>query len=472
MRLFRGLILLALVVMTLVEPGRSQDQEVVVGETSFPERKWGRQTISFEVTNNTDWLKYLIVEADISFKGSFLNPRRVRYSNFVVGPGGTMTIKPEIEIPANYGEMKFWLRIHDVVDTLDDISLGRVVFEQPFKVDFPVPESAVPYLQHRLTAPPMMDNSPHLDNEFARLYLWLLGEGKTIDEITEIVNADREYVVLVGRRLGQLRYIVKSDKSAAVYDPNFPLIGVEEATEVRKLVDQTADKLADQFEDNLVPYRATLDSLIAAGVLNPDSTNFFAGGSALFLKYPFILGLVVWDHLGRSFINQGDQVIVYASSTPCEPSVGSYMYLTQGDGYHNGNHYYNAVSTARTTMFHIGDTVPEVDCIRTFRGLTNVEDHGKAWSWDPKLEPQSFLVDTTFTSAAVNSMSKGCGQILTSVRTEFERIENKHRSQESNHGSRFWFWNLLATRTMDKLLESGTVTRYGNGQYKFVTKRQ
>ena len=132
MRIITRLLLVMLAVTTWSGISRAQNQEISIGETNFPIKKWGRQRVSFEITNNTDWIKYLVVEADISFEGSFVNPRRVRYTNFTIGPKATTTINPEIEIPSNYGQMTFWLRIHDVVDTLDNLSAGQVVYEQPF----------------------------------------------------------------------------------------------------------------------------------------------------------------------------------------------------------------------------------------------------------------------------------------------------------------------------------------------------
>jgi len=38
-------------------------------------------------------------------------------------------------------------------------------------------------------------------------------------------------------------------------------------------------------------------------------------------------------------------------------------------------------------------------------------------------------------------------------------------------GSRFWFWNLTASRALDKMVAAGTLTRYGNGQYRLESMR-
>jgi len=101
------------------------EPEVIVGETGFPKNAWGKQNLSFEVTNQTDWLKFLVVE------GSYATPHRVTRTNFILEPFAKLTVDPELEIPGNYGQMVLWLRIYDVVDTLDDMSLGVQLFEQP-----------------------------------------------------------------------------------------------------------------------------------------------------------------------------------------------------------------------------------------------------------------------------------------------------------------------------------------------------
>lgn len=97
-------------------------------------------------------------------------------------------------------------------------------------------------------------------------------------------------------------------------------------------------------------------------------------------------------------------------------------------------------------------------------------DHRDPWKWDTSEEPQSFLYDTTTSGPAVRSLANGCGAVVKSAKSEFEKTEQQFRKSPSTHGSRLWFWNLVSTLTMDKLVKSGKVKHYGNGQFRFIMK--
>src|SRR3989304_10436598 len=103
---------------------------LVVGNIDIPSFRWGRQTATFEVTNNSDWLKYVTVETEIRFEGSFLNPVRVVHTHYPIIPGEPRVLTPQIDIPGNYGKASLYIRLYDVVDTLDVIMPGQMVFEQ------------------------------------------------------------------------------------------------------------------------------------------------------------------------------------------------------------------------------------------------------------------------------------------------------------------------------------------------------
>ncbi len=51
-------LILTLVAVLIAASVLAQEPDVVVGEIPFPQHVWGKQTLPFEVTNKTDWLKF------------------------------------------------------------------------------------------------------------------------------------------------------------------------------------------------------------------------------------------------------------------------------------------------------------------------------------------------------------------------------------------------------------------------------
>ena len=62
-------------------------------------------------------------------------------------------------------------------------------------------------------------------------------------------------------------------------------------------------------------------------------------------------------------------------------------------------------------------------------------------------------------------------EILDGAREQVEKIFNVYSKDDKKMlGVRYWFWNLVATRTINKMVEAGKLNRIGNGQYRFLLK--
>ncbi len=444
----------------------AQAQEVTIGKIDFPERVWGEQTMAFEVTNNSEWLKFMVVQADIAFEGSYVNPTRERFTNFVLEPAETKVFRPVLEIPGNYGTVTVWLRIYDVVDTLDDLSLGTQLFEQPFKMQFHTPEGVLPYFKERITLPPMTERSPMLDNEFARLMVVMSQQGKTVDEIAALTGADTTYVRLIGRRLVRER-ILAYDRSG--FKPDISVITQDEAKDGRQLAENTAGKLATLITENWPAYRQEMDSLVKTGKLSKDSTNFFEGGTVLYMPYPMISGMLLWYDLGQTFINGGKPIFMFNRTGPCKPDIGEFMYIVQGGDYYSGHHYFAARPTKNGQRIRFGDEIPSVTCNPGYSKKANLHE-GLDWSYDEEYAPESFYFDLSLVNPPMKALEVGTHELLNDVQQQLQKIDRKYGNTIYRAGVRFWFWNLTATLTLEKLVSDGFVQRSGNGQFNLVKK--
>jgi hypothetical protein len=454
-------------VLIMVAAATAQQPEIRVGKIPFPEHKWGTQSVKFEVTNNTDMLKFLTVETDISFEDSYVNPRRIVRTNFVVPPEAVQELNPELEIPSNYGQLVLWLRIYDVVDTLDDLSLGTKVFEQPFRIKFLAPEDMVPYLQEKLTLPPLVGHYGMFDNEFTRLLPILLKEDKSIPEIAALAATDSAYVQDVVDRLATLRYLMVTDTA---YVPMIPIIPTDYAAEARKLADEASKSLTELLTRQFGNRRKVIDSLVAAGSISGDSTNFYEGSTLLYRPYPFVTALCLWRELGRDFITSTmTPLMIYANTDPCRAHLGVFMYLVQGGDYYNGHQFYDARIARSGLDIRFGDQVPSVDCLPGWERKPILHENSD-WKYTEDFTPESFLIDSSFTMPAVRAVTAGAGPILEKAGDDLAALSEKFNHDVLGPGEKFWFWNLVATLTTDQMVEAGTISPLNNGQYRIMEK--
>jgi len=459
--------------LTLITLGVSagvlaQEPEVIVGEIGFPQRVWGVQPLPFEVTNNTDWLKFLIVETDAQFEGSYVNPHRVVRANFVLEPSARITVEPKLEIPSNYGRLTFWVRIYDVVDTLDDMSLGTLLFEQPFMLRFHTPEAVIPYFQERITLPPLVGHHGVFDNEFARLLLVLIAEGKALPEIADLCQADTAYVSEAVGNLAGAGFLTGEEGH---YSVAVPVISRAYAEAARPLVDRISERLARKITDNLDRRRLVIDSLVAAGVYTGDSTNFAEGGTVLYQSYPLVGGLYLWQVLGQKFITGNRSLEIFKNTNQCDPRIGPYMYLVQGGDYFNGSHYYSALATRGGYNSHFGDRIPDIECKPGFEKRRILRENAH-WNFTSEFRPEAFLYDAALVNPMLRLLDQDVEQILLDASQELADVNKRFLNGDPATGTRYWFWNLTASRTLEQLVTSGTLIRTGNGQFKFMEKRR
>jgi hypothetical protein len=460
--------MLILLILSVSAAVFAQEPEVIVGEIGFPQRVWGIQTLPFEVTNNTDWLKFLIVETDAQFEGSYVNPHRVVHANFVLEPAARIKVEPKLEIPPNYGRLTFWVRIYDVVDTLDDMALGTLLFEQPFMLRFHTPEAVIPYFQERITLPPLVGQHGLFDNEFARLLLVLFGEGKTLPEAADLCQADTAYVSEVVGDLAAAGFLTAQGDS---YSVAVPVISRAYAEAARPLADRISERLVSRITENLALRHHVIDSLVAAGVYTGDSTNFLEGGTVLYQPYPLVAGLYLWQVLGQKFISGQASLEIFRNTNECDPRIGPYMYVVQGGDYFNGHHYYSATATRGGYNSHFGDSIPEIECKPGFEKKRVLRENAD-WNFASESRPESFVYDASLVNPMLRRLDDGIEEILLDASGQLADINKQFLHGDLAMGTRYWFWNLTASRTLDQLVASGALIRTGNGQFKFMEKQK
>ena len=442
---------------------------IQVGDVPWPNLVWGLRTVSFDMTNTGDWVKFATVTTDIGrFEGSYTNSHRATKAHFILPPDETIKCELPVNIPGNYGLCTLWVKVYEVVDTLDDPSLGELVMEQPFRMNFTVPEPMIRYRQEMMSIPPGLDRSPSFDSEMYRLMFLFLQEGKSLNDIAHITNAKPDFVAFAAEQLKTGAYL--SQDSAGVYHSKIPVISTKEAEEVRQLVNSTSDKLVALIQENMPLFDKAVDSMIAVGAVTPEGKGtFLEGSSLLFRPYPFITSLFLWNSLGDVFVTGGHGLHIFDPSTLCNPFVGQYTYVVHGGKYFNGTHYFDAQVTPNEYLYYFATEPPAVWCGENLDGKKRLYK-GTDWNFENDVPAEALLYDSLVINPAIAAMSNNVPKLITETLEELNTIHAKY-GEAMTTGVRYWFWNLTATVTTEKLVKAGVIEPERTQLYQITRKR-
>jgi hypothetical protein len=460
-----GAMLTVLLCVVFCSVTQAQNQPAFgVSDIQLPNLRWGAQTAVFDITNNTEVTKYVGVVTDVVFSESYLAPKRTQKTFYFVGPQETKTVNPTVYIPGNYGRASIKIALYDVVDTADVILPGSKFLEQPFSVLYSIPAQIAAYFSEKITLPPMVDSHPDFDNEFARVLLYLINEGKTPEQIADLVMADVSFVNSVLEDMVKKGYVKNGETG---YRTVFPVIDVKEAEKAKPVAERASDALAAAITRNLPAYWKVLDSLVAAGKVSNDSNFFLDQGTILYRPYPVVACLVLWWDLGTRFITPNSPLSIYEQTDVCNAHIPDYMYAVRGGDVFNGTCYYYQFRGQNVYRLYYGDKPPKLQCQEGYQELAKVGGKPE-WRYPVDGLPEDFVFDTLVVKPALDVLVKGVDSTMLATYRGLGNVAKEFGHTEEWLGYRYWFWNLVATRTLDKLAASGTLPRRGNGQFRIV----
>lgn len=441
----------------------AEGPEILVGDVNFSSLRWGWQTVTFEVTNNSDDLKYVTAEIEVQFSGSYLNPNRRTLSHTFLKPRQSKLFSPRVFIPGSYGRAQITVYLYDVVDTLDILLPGQKFLQQVFSINYSIPDEILDYFNEKITLPPRVERHPDFDYEFSRVVLYMLNEGRKLEEIAEMAKADTSFVTEIVQNMTAKGYLVKKN---GTYRTTFPLISISEAETAKKLARQLSDALAKLIEENMKTYPKILDSLVSAGAVDKDSNSFLNGGVVLYRPYPIVSALLLWFDLGQKFITRSAPLWIYDGTDLCNAYIPQYMYAVQGGDVFNGTQFYYLSSAGQDFRILYGDVEPEIDCPEDY-SLKGKLGKRIDWRYDRKYLPETFMLDTLVVRPVLDALAIGTDSLLEDAYYKLRDIAVKHGHEKLLFGERYWFWNLVATDVLRKLVDKKVITPRGNGQFQF-----
>lgn len=445
-----------------------QDDNLEVGDIDLSDLRWGENPVPLTVSNPSDYVRYVVISVETQFSDtgdSYLAPNRRTVIRDYLVPGEEKTLEPVVYVPGNYGTADITFRVYDVVDTLDVLMPSYMVAEESRTRSFPAPASVEPYRTHRVKLPPRVGDHPYYDNELSRLTLLLIHEGKDREAISEITGADSVFVNTVLDRLISRGDIRDSDGTLSLA---FAWIGHDQVVEFAAEAETLSDALVERIRRNLDEYWAVVDSFASDSIITADHNLTMDRGAALYRLYPAVGGLLLWWDLGDYFISRSAPLVIWDRTDLCNSRISQYMYAAEATDDQVGDHLYDATLSGNSYQFIFCDHLPEITCPEDFilRARRSQRVHPRYGEND---RARLIMFDSSLTGPALAALGgEDVHRFLydTYISLRDKAVEYGH--ERFDFGQRYWFWNLTATRTLEKLVETGLVSPTHNGVYRLT----
>ena len=214
-------------------------------------------------------------------------------------------------------------------------------------------------------------------------------------------------------------------------------------------------------------YRSHLDEMAKAGTIAADSNDFMNGGSFLYHRYPTIATFLLWYDLGQQFVINREQLNIYQDTDPCDANIRHFMYAAQGGDTFNGTHFYHWFIERDSYSVLFGKNSPVLDCSQG-QVRTSHKRSRTAWHYGRADKPEDFMFDSSLVPEALGPFHDGTDLLLEETLDDLTRIARDFGRISASFGYRYWFWNQVASRTLEALVDEGLLQPNATGQYRFI----
>ena len=465
----RSRLILTLSLLALGLCGGTLAQEDPPAVTLVPpdvqELHWGAQTLTFGLTNNTDYIRFIVVQQTMTVDGKYENTQRVLTTNNVLWPGETREIDVTIEIPGIFGSGTVLVSLFDVVDTLDAIYPGYDIYQRNLTFSFDVPDGLLDYAQADPEVPPRVGKGMDFNYDFARQLVMLLEEGRSVSEIAGLVECSESYVTETIDSMISRQYLKHTGEGPHLA---MPYITAAHAQRASVKIDSLAAQFADRILENLGHYKPFLDSLVAAGAVATDSNDFMDPGTVIYRRYAMTVPMLLWYDLGQEFISKPAMLFIFENSDPCNAWIPRYMYMVEQGEQYNGDQFFLMTAFRHQAMKLVySDHVPMINCPEQYWKLGQPLHENAHWRYEREELPENFVIDTARVHQALRRLRTGLEEPLNAARADARARGEAVGADRNPYGYRYWYWNLLATKITARLIDAGAIQRPGNGNLRF-----
>ncbi|SYZ72911.1 exported hypothetical protein [Candidatus Zixiibacteriota bacterium] len=421
---------------------------------------WGNRTAQFSISNLSPDYKWVVAQINVAFAGPTDGPVRTFRQSFFMDPSASLKESLPFIIPGNYGKGIINIKLYDVIDTLDELFESQVFFARIDTLNFSVPSAVKNILDAGLNAPIFADRSEMFDNQFHRLLVYLIAEGKTAAEIARMTSADTAFVNQAISLLIQRNFLAGN---AGKIRPAFAVIDPATLKRLKPDIDRAIDDLTTRLAAAMPAYDSLMARLVKENKLTSDPNNIMDGGSIVHHKFPTVLALFLWDRLGRNFVNDGTPFNIFNLSDPCDADMGKFMSLVAAGGQFVGNSFYYVFSENDGYRFYCGVDNPDVVCTALSRPMTGLRIYYQ-WEFPQKYAPDFYNYNPDKIEPFLSLLDMKVSPPALKLRDELVDAFAGDKIYELP-GARYWAWNLIVSSVINRLEKEKVLSREGSGVY-------
>lgn len=437
--------------------------DLEVGEISLLSKNWGNQTAAFDLNNNSDEYKFVVATSLAKFTtGKFETPRFTKKS-FFVEPASQNHFELPVIIPTGYGKISVEISLYDVVDTLDQLFDSQKFKTTSMQLSFDIPQSLKDEVSSDIILPKFVEDNELFDNYFMRAILVLIYEGKTANEIASICGAEPGFITSTIKEL-QDEGLVSPNGSSFSLD--FIVIDSQEVNELRPAIAKTIDQLYGVLKSNLHDYDSCLAAMVADGRLSGDKNDALDMGTILYQKYPVMLGLFLWDILGREFVNNGKPFNIFENSEPCNAKMGDFMYMVTGDSDLKGNSYYYLDYGQTNQIIYCGLGQHNFECQPAYRSVAKRGQKAR-WGFDNKRPDMVFIYNEDKIREPLSMLLDSTSEYVLELGSQLDKTLAGENYDKYKRGARYWCWDIVVTKLMNKFESDKIIKKEDLGIYRF-----
>lgn len=436
-------------------------QDIKVSDLNLTDWVWGNQNLTCQIENTSGNYEQLVITAYQEYGGEDLTPFRSERHSLFMAPSSEQMFDMPIDIIGNYGTCKLTFSVYSVIDTLDQLQESQLVFSKELIHTFEMPEELRTAIDGKINTPTFVRQTPTFDNHFHRVLAFLLGRGKNTDEIATMTGATRDYI---DQSLARLEEYGCLEMSGGVPTLSFNIITDERAKGLMPAINKAVDGIYDMIVKNLPAYDSSLQAMIAAGEATSQKDNIVDPSSVLHHKHPVIQGLFLWNILGREFVNDGKRFVILWKSDPCVAEMGEFMHLVSGPESNMSGGFYLYVIEKKSYRIHCGTDPMPIIC-RTVNKDRKARGYTSQWSFVRSESPIFYAYTDEKVQKPVSMLIDGTIPYLEGLKNTLGEEFGSANEQKFIKGTRYWCWNLVVTKIMEKLEAEKLVEKEGFGYY-------
>ena len=139
--------------------------------------------------------------------------------------------------------------------------------------------------------------------------------------------------------------------------------------------------------------------------------------------------------------------------------------MVDGGAFLYGSHFFGLFNGKDSYSMLFSDNHLNIVCNDKFN--TGAVKKRGVWKYDMNDLPEFFIVDTTKARPLINILTQGTDELLKDSYKQMMKNSTDHGHPKMFIGHRYWFWNLTATLTLEKLFKSGALIKRQKEFYRF-----